>query len=326
MNPADTALPSPAPSSGPGGPPHPGRAHAKAILLGEHSVVYGAPAIALPIRSLEVTASLEASEVSAIRSALYTGPAAEAPAGLAPVLTAWRAALERCGAPDRPATLTLQSSIPWGRGLGSSAAVAAAVVAAVAADAGAALPDDVRHELIQRAETVAHGSPSGIDARAVVASTPFRFQRGTADAIDVGAPLTFVIADTGSAGSTAEAVASVRALRDSHPRTVDTAVERMAELADEAAIAIAEADPDALGARMGAAHELLALLGVSSESLDALVGAAHAAGSPGAKLTGGGRGGCVIALSLSPETDDLERALRSAGAHRTWTTTLAATA
>ncbi|WOF23711.1 mevalonate kinase [Microbacterium betulae] len=325
MNPAETALPLSAPAGGPDGPPG-GRAHAKAILLGEHAVVYGAPAIAVPVRSLEATAALVPSTGSKIRSALYTGPAADAPPSLAPVLAAWHAAAERCGTAGWASTLTVRSDIPGGRGLGSSAAVAAAVASAVAAQARIVLSDEERHALIQRAETVAHGRPSGIDARAVVATSPFRFQRGAADPIDVGAPLAFVIADTGTAGSTADAVASVRALRDSHPRTVDTAVERMAELADEAAIAIAEADPDALGARMSAAHEILALLGVSSPGLDSLTRAAHAAGSPGAKLTGGGRGGCVIALSLSPDTAGLERALRSAGAVRTWTTTLAATA
>ncbi|MBP8919428.1 MAG: mevalonate kinase [Micropruina sp.] len=302
-----------------------GQAHAKAILLGEHAAVYGSPAIAVPVGSLTVTAlAVPATGASRIESDLYAGSIEAAPARIAPVIAALEATQRLLGADDR-LDLHLRSSIPHSRGLGSSAAVAAAVAHAVAGFGGRRLSAEECYDIVQTAERIAHGNPSGLDARAVVSPSPIRFQRGVATTLPVGAPVHFVLADSGVAGSTAEAVGGVARRRAADPAGVDAAIARLADLAEAAVGDLAAGDPATLGGRMRQAHTLLAGLGVSSPPLDALVAAAGAAGSLGAKLTGGGLGGCVIALAGS--TDDAERiarTLRSAGAERTWTAQITA--
>ncbi|WP_449277243.1 mevalonate kinase [Leucobacter sp. GX24907] len=304
-----------------------GLAHAKAILFGEHAVVYGAPAIAVPLHGLEVQVEMHATPdaETRIESELFAGSAAAAPALMGPVVAAARAALEMTGDADEHVQLRIRSAIPHGRGLGSSAAVAAAVARAVADQHGVSLSSEALHRIVQRAESVAHGNPSGIDARAVAATGPIRFQSGEVSAVSVGAPLTFVIADSGASGCTAEAVAGVRDLRSFDPGLVDDLIEQLSELTEASLDDLAAGSAEALGARMVEAHRLLGRLGVSTVDLDVLVAAATGAGAYGAKLTGGGLGGCVLALA--PSADDAERislALRTAGAARTWTTAVPA--
>lgn len=305
-----------------------GRAHGKAILLGEHSVVYGAPAIAVPVEDLPTVATLHPAAGRRIVSRLYQGTLRDSPEMLAPVAAAWDAAAAHVGTTTADTALHLHSELPIARGLGSSAAVAAAVVRAVVDAAGAGPLDAEReHALIQEAERAAHGTPSGIDARTVVADGPIRFERGEIAPLPVAAPFTLVVADTGLPGHTAAAVASVRALREREPRTTGAALDRLAGLAEGAAEDLATGDRPSLGGRLDAAHQVLRDLGVSSAELDVLVIAAQEAGALGAKLTGGGQGGCLLALAPSaPDAQELARALTEAGAAQVWTTTIGATA
>lgn len=332
---ADAALAAEAPVAGAvrgtaGGDPArtgTGTAHAKAILFGEHAVVYGAPAIAMPLHQLGVEAIVRPTPGGEMRieSELFAGTASSAPEELRPVVTAVRVALASTGAASEDVQVLVRSAIPHGRGLGSSAAVAAAITRAVADLRGVELADDEFHEVVQRAERVAHGNPSGIDARAVAAAGPIRFHGGEVRPTGVGAPLTFVLADSGVPGSTAQAVAGVRELRAASPATVDRTISQLAEIAEGSVLDLALGDRPALGTRMLEAHRLLGSLGVSTVQLDALVAAAHAAGADGAKLTGGGLGGCVLALAESTEhAEHIALALRAAGARRTWTTTVPA--
>lgn len=322
-----------------------GAAHAKAILFGEHAVVYGAPAIAIPVDSLTAEATIDVGGPSGLRiaSSLYTGPVANAPARLTPVVTAIRAALERAGLPELArceanrstaanssapgadaegpgATVTIASSIPHERGLGSSAAVAAAIARAAFDLAGAELDSETLFDLIQTAERVAHGTPSGIDARTVAATGAIRFTRGAVAPIRIGEPLILAFADTGHPGSTAQAVASVQALRAREPASTDALLSRLAEIAEHSIDDLASGDRAAIGAAMSEAHAILHRVGVSSDRLDAIVAAACDAGATGAKLTGGGLGGCIIAVADSDaHAEQIGVAMRGAGAERTWT-------
>jgi len=303
-----------------------GSAHAKAILFGEHAVVYGAPAIAVPIHELAAEARVEGTEHGLrIESELYSGEAQGAPSQLLPVITAVRAALAHFGLSDSGLKVQILSAIPHSRGLGSSAAVAAAVARAVAAWAGHMLGTAELYDLVQQAERIAHGNPSGLDARAVTAEGAIRFDFGAVSSVAIGAPLSFVLADSGIAGSTAEAVGAVRARRDADPELMDAMLSRLAEVAENSVSDLAAGDHQLIGARMREAHELLNSIGVSSPALNSLVQAATDAGALGAKLTGGGLGGCIIALADSPEhAEALGSALREAGAPRTWTATVPA--
>jgi mevalonate kinase len=300
--------------------------HGKTILIGEHAVVYGAPALVLPV--LDATVAATVTPVSAgdghhLESTVHTGPLDLAPAAVMPTVTAVTATLDHFGATDRQFHVRVDSDVPTARGMGSSAAVAAAVTAAVADALGETLDVETHHDLIQQCERVAHGRPSGLDARGVVADAPVWFAGGHVEPVELGARFTFVVADTGVPGHTREAVAAVRERHDADPAAVDTIVERIGALAERARGTLVDGDAQALGATMDAAHDLLTALDVSSGDLDRLVDAARRADALGAKLTGGGRGGCILALAADVDhAGRIASALRSAGATATWTTTI----
>lgn len=305
-----------------------GQASAKAILFGEHAVVFGEPAIAVPVRTLTASVRLERTEGTArLDSALYHGPLLTAPLRLDVTTTALHAVLRHLGEPGAAVTTTIDSSIPVERGLGSSAAVSAAIVHAALDAWGVTADDDTIHELIQTAERTAHGTPSGLDARTVRATAPLWFQQGRVADLAVAAPLHLVIADSGVRGRTREAVGSVAARRVDEQALVDGIVSELGRLTIAARDDLARGDVVRLGAGMDGAHRLLGELGVGDPALDRLARAARAAGALGAKLTGGGRGGCVLALATdTAQAAALAEVLRAAGASAVWTTTIEATA
>lgn len=316
---------------GPGSTRRTGRAssHGKTILIGEHAVVYGAPALVLPVLDAEVVATVTPIDGDAgadghqLDSAVHTGPLDTAPAAVMPTVTAVTATLRHFDAAGRRFHVRVDSEVPTARGMGSSAAVAAAVTAAVADALGQTLDTETHHDLIQECERVAHGRPSGLDARGVVADAPVWFEGGRIEPVALGARFTFVVADTGVPGHTRAAVAAVRERYDADPSGVGSVVARIGELARRARGTLEDGDAQGLGATMDAAHRLLTDLDVSSDDLDRLVDAARAADALGAKLTGGGRGGCVLALATDgTHAARIAAALRDAGASATWTTTI----
>ncbi|WP_029088583.1 mevalonate kinase [Brevibacterium album] len=314
-------------TAGPAGAPAAtGTAHAKAILFGEHSVVYGSPAVAIPLTALNASAHLSAgADGLRIDCDLYSGDAADAPARLLPLVAAVSSACARTGIDPQRIALQLTSSIPYERGLGSSAAVAVAVARGIAALTGTVLDADAVHAVAMDAERIAHGRSSGLDGRTVASEAPIRFQNGVVTPVEVSGSFEFVLADSGHAGSTAEAVGSVRAGMEESPSRVGGLLESLGLLAEASLARLAAGDVAGLGAQMSEAHTCLAELGVSDDSLERLVSAATAGGAAGAKLTGGGRGGCVLALARSAaHAADLAETLRAAGAARTWQTTVEA--
>lgn len=310
--------------SGRAGGPVLGSAHAKAILFGEHAVVYGAPAVAIPLHALTAVAEVSPRrEGTRIHSALFHGDADDAPARIQPLLEAIYSAQRHTGISDMGVELRLDSTVPYERGLGSSAVVGVAVARAVAALAGVQMDADEIFVVAMDCERIAHGRSSGLDPRTVISEVPIRFHGGEVAHIQVGAPLVFVLADSGHAGSTARAVGAVRASLKADPERISGLIDRLGEIAEGSLDQLAAGDREGLGAQMFEAHRHLAELGVSDVALERLVDAARAAGATGAKLTGGGRGGCVIALARDDEHGArLEHALRRAGAARTWRTTV----
>jgi mevalonate kinase len=297
-----------------------GHTRAKFILMGEHSVVYGRPAIAVPLPTLAMDVEiLSTPGPTRLVSTLYSGVLRDAPESLAGPLAAIDAAASAFGVPAYDITVAIESSIPAERGLGSSAATAGAIVHAFAAAAGRELGDLQHFELVQVAERVAHGTPSGLDAVATNSRVPVFFRNGVAERLSMSLDATFVIADTGMRGRTRDSVGAVRELREKRPRWAERRIDRLGVLAEAAAADLADGATGRLGESMSEAHGLLSELGVSSLDLDVLVGAARSAGARGAKLTGGGRGGCVVALADSPsEAAVVSQALVDAGARATW--------
>lgn len=282
-----------------------GKAHSKIILMGEHSVVYGHPAIALPLKNIEVTCRITAGDET-LKFDMTD-----------PLATAIFAALEYLGQEDAQLTYLVDSQVPQRRGMGSSAAVAIAAIRAVFDYFDQDLTADLLENLVNQAEMIAHSNPSGLDAKACLSDRPIKFIRNLGFAsLTMNLDAYLVIADTGIHGHTSEAVDKVR----KSGQTALPLLKNLGDLALEAEKAIEQADLQALGNAINQAHGLLARLGVSCPEADHLVQVARLAGALGAKMSGGGLGGCIIALvKTSEEAERLIQKLKEEGAINTWT-------
>jgi mevalonate kinase len=302
-----------------------GVAHSKLILIGEHSVVYGKPAIALPFPLVGVESTVESTSQSlTIDCSFYNGPVSTVPRALHGLAACISETLERIGNTTEELLIRISSTIPQGRGLGSSAAVAIAVVRSIFAYH--------RHELSQKelmslahiAESYAHGNPSGIDTATASTECPLLYVKGQPlKSLSAGAPLHLIVADSGRAGDTRAAVNSVSERLRSEPIVIQRCLDRLGELTHVAKEVLATGDFKLLGQLLNYAHTELINLGVSDSGLNHLVNIARQAGAYGAKLTGGGRGGCILALARdSQHKDVISKALLKAGAKTTWSFTL----
>ncbi|MFE3260868.1 mevalonate kinase [Nocardia sp. NPDC059229] len=297
-----------------------GRAVAKLILLGEHVVLYGRPAISLPVPLVGVTATARRSRGPAtVESTNAAGRGRTAgPGDPAVSRLAVAAVCHHLRVPDDGLAITIDSDIPSERGLGSSAAISAAIIRAVADLWDRKLSDETLFTLIQESEALAHGNASGVDARTVIGSAgPLWFQHGmtrplpVADSADRAV---LVVGDTGVAGSTREAVATVRRRLQALGAAGEDLLERAGQLTHGAAEDLRLGRFAELGDAMTGAQRILVRLGVSCPAVDELVAAALAGGALGAKLSGGGLGGCVIALTT--DAPAVRAALLAAGAQR----------
>lgn len=298
-----------------------GHAAGKIILMGEHAVVYGYPAIALPFSAVQVQVTVEAKGDSLeLSCALYRGLVHEMPRVWESLKHAIRLSLYRLGAPTDPGLyIEIHSTIPPERGMGSSAAVAVAIARALFAFYGKDLSDQELWEIVQSAEAIAHGNPSGVDAAITSGQEPIWFVKGgTLEPLELRLAAYLIVADTGKMGQTLSAVEDVAQLLRTQP-AMEAELAALGNLTQEARTYLATNQAEKLGQAMSQAHHHLRILGVSDEALDKLVTVAQEAGALGAKLTGGGRGGCMIALADSRErAEELVLVLKEAGASQTW--------
>ncbi len=301
------------------------QAPGKVILLGEHSVVYGRAAIAVPVRSVFARAVVRpATDKLVICSRLEAGLGTtwtirvDGESSQEPLAVAAQAVLGWLGW-DRPPRwlVEVSSTIPLARGLGSSAAAAVALVRAMAQAAGRELSAAEASELAYQAEQQAHGTPSGIDNTVVAWDRPVHFAAGQARELPLGAPLPLVIADSGRRAPTRDLVAAVRERWSGNRRQIEAIFDDIQALVDRAEIALSQGNLGQLGSCMTENQACLRQLGVSDERLDALVESALTAGAWGAKLSGAGGGGVVIALVPLADGPRIAEALRAAGARDT---------
>ncbi len=303
-------------------------APAKIILFGEHFVVYGEPAIVLAIdKRAYAKADLRLDKRIFLRSLnmnvagyfedenfkVEEGNPKEAKMKLEPLKCAVEKVLE-ISSEKVGLNIEVNSTVPVAAGLGSSAAVAAAVVAAVGALLNVKLSKEDVFRMAYDAEKIMHGTPSGIDPAISTFGGAMLFQIDTGfKPLDVKTDIPIVIGNTGVERSTRSQVAKVRSLRDRYPQIVDPMMRAAREIVLRAIEALKDGDLKTTGELMDINHALLYGLGVSDESLEWLINAARKAGALGAKLTGAGGGGCMIALANKDSIRNVLEAVQRAG-------------
>jgi mevalonate kinase len=302
----------------------------KVILFGEHAVVYGRPAIAVPVSQVQARAIVvpnpagPGGDIQVVAPDIdISGPLASLPPDNA-IARAIDLTLERARISTPPAfKVKISSTIPIAAGMGSGAAVTVALIRAVSAFLGRPLPDDVVSEIAFEVEKIYHGTPSGIDNTVVAYGMPVYFVKGKPiETFTVKKPFTILIGDTGLSSPTSVTVGQVRESWNAQPDVFDRLFDACGDIAARARRVIETGDVAALGPLMDENQSLLAEMGVSSPELEHLIAAARDAGALGAKLSGAGGGGNVIALVTPDKAQGIAAALKSAGAARTILTTV----
>ncbi|MFC1878976.1 mevalonate kinase [Chloroflexota bacterium] len=300
-------------------------ASGKIILFGEHAVVYGQPAIAVPVKQVCARAVVSAAprapvgQVSIQAPDIYLDTTLDRLPDTHPLVVTIRGLQTALGLQRLPAcNLRVTSTIPLAAGLGSGAAISVAILRALSTFLGYPLEAEQLSNLTYEVEKIYHGTPSGIDNTVVSYEAPVYFVRDRSiEPIYVATPFTIVIGDSGVASSTAVAVGDVRRAWQADPDRFESLFAGAGEIASKAKALIETGDPDALGVLMDKNHALLQQMDVSSPELERLVTAARLAGALGAKLSGGGRGGNVIALARPGAAAKISDALLAHGAART---------
>jgi mevalonate kinase len=299
-----------------------GSAPGKVILFGEHAVVYGRPALAAPVNSVQARAEVvdlpkhPAGKVRLEAPQMRLGGWLHALERNERLVQAVGRALELLEARPACALLVrLDSSLPVAAGLGSSAAVSVALLRGLSAHLKVPLTTERLSELSLELEKFFHGTPSGIDTSVIAFGKPVYFVRGQVPvALQPAQPLHLVIADSGQPSDTMQVVGEVRAAREREPERFEQLFDAVGKVAGQARERIETGQGAPLGPLMDENHVLLVQMGVSSERLDGLVDAARQAGAQGAKLSGAGRGGNIIALVTPDTAGPVGQALRQAGA------------
>jgi mevalonate kinase len=281
-----------------------GYAGGKAIVLGEHSVVYGGPAIAAGLdrgARAYATAVDEGPSRLFIRGWGLTAYDTDQDDDLSRAFRALLAAARGHESLRGPCHVEVEANLPPGGGLGCSAAIGVAIARSL--DPGAT--EAVVLDTAMAWERVFHGNPSGIDAALSARGGCVVFRKGSPlEPVHLHGPLHFCIGSTGTTSSTKAMVDSVARLRARRPEMVDRSFEAIRVLVSNARLAIEAGDRVALGRLMDLNQMLLSGLFVSTAEIERMCGVARDAGALGAKLTGAGGGGSVIALAANRSAGD----------------------
>ncbi len=294
----------------------------KAILFGEHAVVYGQPAIAVPIFHVLAKAIFKA-DIQAPQGRIWIQSDAigldsslddldtDNPLKLAILNT-----LTHFEVKSVPALrVKIDSSIPVASGLGSGAAVSAAIIRGVAGFLGQEIADEDVSRIAYESEKLYHGTPSGIDNTVVSYGKAVWFEKGAPiELLEIGRPFTLLVADTGISSNTKAVVEDVRAAWKADAHTYEALFEAVGTISQKARKALRLGQVESLGDLMNENQTLLEKMGVSSPALEKLIAAARNAGVLGAKLSGGGRGGNLITLAPEGQESMIEAILLDSGA------------
>ena len=290
-----------------------GKSHSKIILIGEHSVVYGYPAIAIPLKKIEIECTIEEAksnffydETDTLSVAIFT-------------------ALKYLKKENVKIKYKITSQIPQKRGMGSSAAVSIAAIRAIFNYFRENLEDELLEKLVNTAEIVAHKTPSGLDAKTCLSDKAIRFVKNKGFSyIDLNLDAYLVIADTGIYGNTGEAIQNVKNLGSK----AELSLKKLGRLTDEMTRILTGNIENKeekikkiskIGEIMTAANTELGKLNITIEKTGLFVKTAIENGAAGAKISGGGLGGCVIALAENLEImEKVKDGFTKCGAENIW--------
>jgi mevalonate kinase len=281
-----------------------GSGFGKVILFGEHFVVHGVPGIVSAIDS-----TVDA-EVKKIGEAITVRDERKGAKGYTEKKRAQQKEsiermLETMGIDAEKAVLDiwLGGNLPSFSGIGASAASSVAIARALAEEFEMDLSDEKINDVAYEAEKAYAGTPSGIDNTAATYGGLIWFKRNlmggpnTIEKLSMREPVEIVMGNTGIVADTKEMVAGVAARKKRNPKEYDWLFKQAEDLAFAAKKALAKFDLRKVGELMNANHRLLQEIEVSCKELDYLVDLARTQGAFGAKLTGGGGGGCMVALT-----------------------------
>lgn len=287
--------------------------YGKIILLGEHAVVYGYPALAAALDRGVTVAPVPTPAGGPLRLDLRAWDLTVTADDDHPVARSLAAIADALGAGRPPLSLIADAQIPPGAGLGSSAALAVAIARALLTHRKRPIDAATLTRAAGASETLVHGKPSGVDVALAIAGGTGVFRRASGLASLAGVPpLRVLVGPSGAPRSTAAMVE--RVAEATHCDLNDARLRELGALTDTGTAALLAADLAALGGAMNRAHTVLADLGVSTPQLDALCDAARASGAVGAKLTGAGGGGAVIAIAPRASEPAILAAWKRAGA------------
>ena len=275
------------------------KANGKVILLGEHSVVYGKPALAVPIRNAVVAEVSDSDSSPEIKV-----PAWDLDGKLEESNSLWWQSIQQVftdlGVAQQKFAIHVRPNIPAAMGLGGSAAIAVAIIRAVSGHFSLNLDEDEINRFAFTCEKAAHGTPSGIDNTIATHGKPLVYQSGETTRLETltfPKPLELVIGISDKPSLTVDMVAGVRDRWRKNTELYDELFENFRRVAELGIQAAKEGNLATLGHMMTVNHGLLCAIGVTSTELDEMVQIARDQGAPGAKLTGAGGGGSIVALA-----------------------------
>lgn len=302
----------------------------KTILFGEHAVVYGQPAIAVPVNERQAKVKIFPIIGSQTGQIQFIAPQIHLEKNYFdldkhhPFCIALEEVKNFLDISHYPACkIHLSSTIPISSGLGSSAAISVALINALFSFVGYHASESLLSELAYKVEVEFHGTPSGIDNTVIAHRKPVYFQKGqNIEFINPGGDFTIIIADSGISGNTKVAVAGVRERWLMNTNLFNDYFQKIGEIAFQAKTALENGEQAVLGNLMNSNQELLRKIGVSHPSLENLIDISMTHGGLGAKLCGGGLGGNIITLMDVDKADTLSEILLGNGATQTIIMTL----